>query len=354
MKEVLIDFDDLIIIPEILSDISSRKEVNTKDKYGMLPLFTAPMDTVVNEDNADKFIDNKIYSIIPRKMNSCDTSCTPFKWYAYGLEEFENMFLNKVLSVEENENAKFYALIDIANGHMKRLYELAKKAKEMYSDRLVLMVGNVANPQTYEEFAKIGVDYIRLGIGNGAGCLTTQQTGIGYPMASLIAETYKIKEYRNYQTKIVADGGMQKFADIIKALALGADYVMLGSMLNKALESAGALYFKESNGEFVYFYSKGTYHHSNIERYRKEGLLYKEYRGMSTKKVQQSWGRTECKTSEGISKFNPVEYTLSGWCQNFNDYLASAMSYTNSYTLEDFKKSEIKQISVNSFKRFNK
>ena len=90
------------------------------------------------------------------------------------------------------------------------------------------------------------------------------------------------------------------------------------------------------------------------EKLMKEGKLYKKYRGMSTKDVQKDWGKEDLKTSEGIVKINKVEYTLSRWSENFEDYLRSAMSYCNSRTLEDFKGSRYELITQNSFNRFNK
>lgn len=75
---------------------------------------------------------------------------------------------------------------------------------------------------------------------------------------------------------------------------------------------------------------------------------------MSTKEVQKKWGRGTLKTSEGIVKTNLVEYTLDQWVENFTDYLKSAMSYTNSKTLDDFRKSEFVFITENALKRFDK
>ena len=76
---------------------------------------------------------------------------------------------------------------------------------------------------------------------------------------------------------------------------------------------------------------------------------------MSTKAVQKDWGRSTLKTSEGIIKYNKVEYTLGGWTENFTDYLKSTMSYCNKRTLDDFiGKAEYIFITQNAFNRFNK
>jgi hypothetical protein len=76
---------------------------------------------------------------------------------------------------------------------------------------------------------------------------------------------------------------------------------------------------------------------------------------MSTKEVQKSWNRSELKTGEGITKYNLVEYKLSGWVENFTDYLKSAMSYTDSRSLNDFiGQVRFEVISQNSFSRYNK
>ena len=77
--------------------------------------------------------------------------------------------------------------------------------------------------------------------------------------------------------------------------------------------------------------------------------------GMSTKEVQKQWGNKILKTSEGIVTSRRVEYKLSKWVENFEDYLRSCMSYTNSRTLNDFiGKVEYQQISNNAYGRFNK
>ena len=267
---------------------------------------------------------------------------------SYSLEDFEKIFIDDRVYVKDGE--RILALIDIANGHMDKLYQIAKRAKITYGYSMCLMVGNVANPKTYEMFAKLGVDYIRVGIGGGSGCLTSANTGVHYPMASLISECYQIKKSNNFETRIIADGGFRNYDDIIKALALGADYVMLGGVFNKSLESCGETFLKDTQEQ---------YYEVDMDRARvsfEAGIsVYKYYRGMSTKEVQKSWNRHELKTGEGITKYNKVEYTLPGWCENFTDYLKSAMSYTNSRNLQEFiGEVRYEMITQNSFNRFNK
>jgi len=177
-------------------------------------------------------------------------------------------------------------------------------------------------------------------------CLTTQNTGVGYPMASLIKECYDISTTLKKPAYIVADGGMKDYSDIIKALALGADYVMLGSILNKSLESAG------SN----FLWKKIKVSQSIAEWAYKRGIpVYKMFRGMSTKEVQRKWGAEVIKTSEGVVRYRKVEYTLPQWIENFEHYLRSAMSYTGAHNLKEFiGRVNLVQITDNAYKRFNK
>ena len=356
-KQTLYDFDDLLITPAVLSTIRSRKDVKPKIK-NMLPIMTAPMDTVINQGNYKLFIKNGIMPVLPRTTNP---GVNTEVFQSYGLDDFKNTFLNTHLKIESLKTV--YALIDVANGHMEHLYTMAKLAKERYGYKLCLMVGNVANPKTFEKYCQIGVDYVRIGIGNGSGCLTSEQTGVGYPLPALISRCRDIINDRNrsydersdgefekykYKTKIVADGGFKKNSDIIKGLGLGADYIMLGGVLNKALESAGET--TNESGNVVDQFDERT-----MERFEVDIPLFKTFRGMSTKEVQKEWGREILKTSEGVSRKNRVEYTLSGWTQNFEDYLRSAMSYTGKKELHQFIGGvDFEVISEAAFRRFNK
>ncbi len=351
------DLDDISLVPIITSDINSRKECNpyypnfdtlTTDDILLidsLPIMASPMDTVVNTDNSYIYLLNNIIPCIPRG-EKVKNDLSIYNFHSFGLSEIEKQ-LQETPSMEEKEH-KFYnyknILIDIANGHMQRLITVVEILKDKYPS-ILLMVGNVAHPLTYKRLAEAGADYVRCGIGTGNGCTTSANVGVNYPIGSLIYECRKIKDEDNLNTKIVIDGGMKGYKDIIKALALGADFCMVGSLFNKAIESAGDNYLfniKVSQSTAKYFWKKGL-------------PIYKKYRGMSTKEVQKKWGRAETVTSEGITKYQKVEYDISGWVLNFKDYLCSCMSYCGARTLDDFiGKVEWQFITNNSFKRFNK
>lgn len=335
------DWNDVSIVPEALSTIASRKEIDPFVN-GRLPIFTAPMDKVIDETNVEEFVRNNINVCLPRHVKYSELKNDDF-FYSYGLDEIISI-------IESDSQLPKRVLIDVANGHMMKLYETSKLIKQKYGSQIELMIGNIANPDTYREYCKIGVDYIRVGIGGGSACTTSANVSIHYPMASLISECSAYKYQFENPTKIIADGGFKNFSDIIKALALGADYVMLGGIFNKSLESCGETFMKDTQEQ---------YYQVGMDRAKVAFVagmnVYKYYRGMSTKEVQKSWNKNELKTGEGITKYNKVEYTLSGWCENFTDYLKSAMSYTNSRNLKEFiGEVRYEMITQNSFNRFNK
>ena len=173
-------YRDLTIVPGVTSDVQHRSECNPYNEDGMLPLFTAPMDTVVGESNYNLFQQNHINAILPRtvRLEERVYYSVSGKWAAYSLREFGKIFCNEDEPLKPD--CKMYVLIDIANGHMKIILDMVKKAKEIYGDNIVIMAGNIANPETYLEYAIAGVDYVRIGI--GSGCFTKDtivKTNIG-------------------------------------------------------------------------------------------------------------------------------------------------------------------------------
>ena len=322
-------YEDLTLKPCVVSNIDHRIECVPFDNDGMLPLFTAPMDTVVDEDNFNLFELNKVSSILPRmEQYPIDVRvkyATGGKWAAFSLNEFEHYFCTPVIPMFKGYPMK--ALIDVANGHMRRMFDIAKKAKSIWGHNLILMGGNIANEEAYELYAESGFDYVRVGIGGGKGCLSTSNTGVHKPMASLVNDTYLLKKKLEKEGKyeklpyIIADGGIRGYRDIIKAIALGADYVMIGSVFAKMAESAAPK-------EII------------------DGETFATFYGMASREGQIAMNGEKTKTSEGVKKLLKVEYTMEGWTKNFADYLRSAMSYLGVNTLEELREKAI--LVVNS------
>jgi len=359
MKEIdkKFDLDDIAIVPAIISEISSRSQCETQSVFKTMeqgglqityPLIASPMDTVVCKENLDRYIKEGIIPCMPRGQKANSHTSRKHYFQSFGLAEVESQLYS-----DDTNKDYFYKypniLIDIANGHMQRLVEVVQAIKQRFPN-ITLMVGNVAHPLTYKNLAMSGADYVRCSIGTGAGCTTAANVAINYPMGSLISECRAIKEECGLKTKIVADGGTRDYSDIIKALALGADYVMIGSLFNKSMESSGFNYLKT-------FFGRIRIKNYDLARLMwKWGFpIYKKYRGMSTKAVQRSWGRTSLVTAEGITKYQKVGYTIHQWVENFDDYLSSNMSYSGEKDIENFiGKADWVFITDKARKRFEK
>ena len=153
------------MIKQTAIGLNSRSEANPYNEDGFLPLITAPMYSVVNEENYQTFLDNKIQVCLPRNVDPTIQSNNKF-FIAYSLQELQNEFINnRQRSLGEVKKV----CIDTANGNMPALHDAIRKAKEIHGDNLVIMAGNVASVEAFVELAKTGVDYIRVGI--GGGCL---------------------------------------------------------------------------------------------------------------------------------------------------------------------------------------
>lgn len=346
MENTKFDLRDVSIIPTVVSDVDSRSECDTKTDGGWLPLMASPMDTVVCKKNLNTYIKNNIIPCFPRgEYFDKDIVDRKMVFQSYGLSEIEEQLIEEYPNALNNPFWNYdYILIDIANGHMQRLINVLKQIKTEYPN-VKVMVGNVGNPLTYKNLAMAGADYVRCSIGTGAGCTTAANVAINYPLGSLISECRQIKEEGQFETAIVADGGMQGYDDILKALALGADYVMLGSLLNQCMQSSGSNYLWKIKLPF----------HVAKTLWRWGFPIKKKYRGMSTKAVQRKWGKVKLTTAEGITKYQKVKYNISTWVENFEDYLKSNMSYCGVTKLEDFiGKAEWVFITENARRRFAK
>lgn len=351
IKEIKYCYNDIAIVPAVKSNVEHRSECNPFiGQYGesSLPIFTAPMSTVVNEENFGLFEENSIIPILPRNF---DLSIRyeylkRGKWAALGLQEFEDLFLNNDWNMEMYPDVN--VLIDIANGHMSKLHNMIYDAKVKYkwSYRFKIMAGNIANPYTYVELAKAGADFVRISVGSGDGCLSSSQTGIHYPIASLITEIYEIKKKLEHTGEhvpyIIADGGIRNYNDVLKSIALGSDYVMIGGLFSKLVESAAPTFYYDKDGSIheispfdhkIDSYSDGTF---DIDEEYILDNLHKVFYGMASRRGQEDIQGKKTKTSEGIEKVFDCTTNIRKWKENMVAYMQSAMSYTNCLYLEDF------------------
>lgn len=380
--ESKLNYDDITIVPEAITTISTRSECNPYDENEYLPIFASCMSSVVNDENYMAFTNNRIKVVIPRTLSVvkrialAKIHTDPGFFVAFSLNEVIEIFVKRTSDIGI-EWGHSHICIDLANGHMKLLLDTIKIIKRKCPG-ITIMTGNIANPETYKHYEEAGVDYVRVSIGSGACCTTASNTGVHYPVFSLLKETYEIKKSINGKCKIIADGGIKDYRDIQKAL-IYADEVMIGSLFNKAVESAGKTTYGAS-----YFIIKGHKILRPIKtlfqygrqvcgsNYRTEKKfnkliddikkgkieLWKECYGMSTKLAQKeignasgATGNNKLKTAEGLVKRQKVEFSIKGWVENETDYLKSAMSYTNSRTLDEFKESQWVKITEIKYNR---
>lgn len=364
--------DDVSIIPAI-TGLNSRSECNPMTSSWTLPIFCAPMTAVCDMENYELFRKNGIIPMLPRtvKFEYRMELCTKV-WCAFGLEEFKEHFVEGPIL---NDTYR-YVCIDVANGHMERLLELIREAKKR-NPYLKIMAGNVANPWTYMALAEAGADFVRVGIGGGACCLTSTNTGVHFPMASLLEQCKFIKTTNELKAGIVADGGIDDYGKAIKALALGADYVMIGTMLAKCFESAAEpnkllldnmykirniLGIKDiSDINFVPYWKSIIYDGRNKEEDKIKAIEESKYNGfkkiiygMSTPQAQQAIDASKpIRPTEGLEREIPIEYTVKQFSDNFKAYLRSAMAYTDCTTLEQFQSGKV-TLNVMNNKCYNR
>ena len=349
-KETKYAYKDLTIVPSTISKVASRSEVNCRDEKGYLPIFTAPMSCIVNEKNFECFESRGIYSVLPTTVdiNIREKYLIHGYWVAMSMNETREHFIDNMSFNTQNCKQALHLCIDVANGHMQTLLDLCDEVKaacKTHNLSIEIMTGNIANPETILQYVEHDIDYVRVGIGGGSGCTTTSNTGCHYPMASLIDECNRILLNSDKTVKIVADGGIRNYDDINKALALGADYVMIGGLFSETIEAASKEYYLGDYSSY-YLYTVmdsnwDKYSMSNASECSKRNVinseeLYHKVYGMSTKEAQKERGLTNLKTSEGTSHYKKIKYTLSQWTENMEDYLKSIMSYCNARRLSEF------------------
>lgn len=319
-------FDDVLLIPqksEVLPrDVNLRTQL-TKKLYLEIPLLSSPMDTVTEASMAIAMGKEGGLGILHKNMDE-----------AQQVEEVKKVkqagFLaGAAVSVGEKAMRRAEALIaarvdvlvvDSAHGHSKGVLDMVSYLKKTYPD-LQVIGGNVATPEATKDLIKAGADAVKVGIGPGSICTTRIVAGIGVPQLTAIMMCAAVAKKSG--VPIIADGGIRYSGDIVKALAGGANAVMMGGAL------AGT---DEAPGEVVEF--QGT----KMKVYRGMGSLEAMEHGSKDRYLQESVTEAKKLVPEGIvgkikykGPVDAVVYQLLGG-------LRAGMGYCGAETIDELHK----------------
>lgn len=217
--------------------------------------------------------------------------------------------------------------IDTAHGHSKGVMDAAKKVKKKFSN-LEVIVGNIATGEAAKALAKAGADAVKVGVGPGSICTTRVVAGVGLPQLSAVYEA--AKALKGSGVPVIADGGIRFSGDIVKALAAGADSVMIGSLL------AGT---DEAPGEMIIY----------------EGRKFKSYRGMGSLEAMEVGSKDRYfqdveddikkLVPEGISGRVPFKGLVSEVLYQMVGGLRAGMGYCGAKNIETLKKARFVKIT---------
>ena len=211
-------------------------------------------------------------------------------------------------------------VIDTAHAHSKSVIEVLKRGKKDYPD-LDIVVGNVATGDAAQFLVKNGADGIKVGIGPGSICTTRVIAGVGYPQLSAVMNVFE--SIKKSGIPVIADGGIRYSGDISKAIAAGADSVMLGSML------AGTM---ESPGETVIFEGR------KFKTYRGMGSVESMRKGSKDRYFQDLENDSKKLVPEGIVGRVPYKGELNESLHQFVGGLKAGMGYCGAKSIGELKK----------------
>ena len=221
--------------------------------------------------------------------------------------------------------------VDTAHGHSEGVLKMVSSIKKSHKD-LNVVGGNIATKSAAEALVKAGADVVKVGVGPGSICTTRVVTGVGVPQLSAIMEIAEFTKSKNIG--LIADGGIKQTGDIPKAIAGGADAVMMGSMF------AGV---DESPGETIIYESR------KYKSYRGMGSLGAMAKGSKDRYFQDVEDDLKL-VPEGIEGRVPYKGYLSEVVHQMTGGLRAAMGYVGAATIDDLKNAEFVQISAASYK----
>lgn len=330
MIEILptgLTYDDVLLVPKH-SDIFSRSDVSLRTKlvgdfYIDLPFLSANMDTVTGLEMANVLNSLGAVGVIHRFMEvhehvSAVSSQKGPRILCIGVKEEDLMKVEALMLMD----AVDVVLIDVAHGHHKRVTDLIKEIKLKWPNLLVI-AGNVATYSGTMELMESGADGIKVGVGPGAACSTRTVAGAGYPQLSAVLNAKKaindFKSRTGRQVTLIADGGIKKSADIVKALAAGADSVMIGSLFAGTDEAPGEMVLSDSG-------------------------KMKKYRGSSSAEVNAYLGLN--RTAEGVATLIPYRGSVRQIVVDLAGGVRSGLSYVGCRSIRELHEDYIQMVPV--------
>ena len=208
-------------------------------------------------------------------------------------------------------------VIDIAHGHSDLMFNAIEKLREAVGD-VQIIAGNIATAQAAKELCEAGVDAVKVGVGPGSICITRLVTGCGMPQLTAVMEVAKVA--KQYGVPVIADGGISKSGEIVKAIGAGADTVMMGSMFAGTDESPGVIMTK-GDKKFKICRGSASFTQSHT----------RSHLGQEKKKLKDV-------VPEGVESLVPYKGPVSDIINQMVGGLKSGMSYTNSHTIAELQK----------------
>ena len=312
-------YDDISLIPTEISRVRSRTEASTAcdflNLHLSLPILSSPMDTVTGPEMAKELSNLGCLGILNRFDSSLDQVLKDEKnnGFVKAVSIAINTSIEMVEKLVEYQNI---ICIDTANANNNAVLQKTEEIKKRFDVKLI--VGNIAHGASLKHLQNAGADAVRVGIGSGSVCTTSIQTGIGIGQVSSLLNVLFFRNEQNLKISIIADGGIKSPGDIAKAIALGADAVMLGRMLSGT---------RETPGEVIKY----------------NGQLWKKYRGSASFGVKM---RNEF--IEGEETMVGYKGVVKNVIDSISDGLRSSMSYMNCFNLDELRKTNTFAILSNS------
>ncbi len=315
IKSNALTFDDVLLVPSY-STITTRQQVDlTTTLFGMkfsTPICSANMDTVTEVAMANAMFDLGGIGFLHRYASHESI----LKW----IKEIHSNKRVVIPSIGVKQDDFGYAMayanegvlginVDVAHGDSAHTIDMVKR---LAKEGLNVIAGNVATKDGAIRLVQAGAKAIKVGIGPGSLCTTRIVTGHGIPQLTAIEDCASIKA--NCDVAIIADGGIRNSGDCVKALAFGADMVMVGSLLAGTNETPG----------------------TPVNLQNEEGLYYwaKEYRGMASREARESITRTDSSyTPEGEATYVKIKGSAKSVIQQLIGGLRSGFSYSGAHNL---------------------